>query len=84
MDFTCWKWQDMSVARTISITSARSSLHPGEGGKCCQGPVSRLGTVPGTGTGTLHKLILGEVDKDVHLIILHHAEDGTDVVVLQH
>lgn len=26
MDFTCWKWQDMSVANTISMTRARSSL----------------------------------------------------------
>ena len=84
MDFTCWKWQDMSVARTISITSARSSLRPGEGGKRRQGPASRPGTAPGMGTGTLRKLVLGEVDKDVHLVVLHHAEDGTDVVVLQH
>lgn len=27
MDFTCWKWQDMSVASTISMTRARSSLN---------------------------------------------------------
>lgn len=26
MDFNCWKWQDMSVANTISMTRARSSL----------------------------------------------------------
>lgn len=26
MAFTCWKWQDMSVASTISTTSALSSL----------------------------------------------------------
>jgi len=26
MALTCWKWQDMSVARTISTTSALSSL----------------------------------------------------------
>lgn len=26
MHFTCWKWQDMSVANTISMTRARSSL----------------------------------------------------------
>jgi len=87
MDLTCWKWQDMSVARTISITSARSSLRPGEGGgrgKWRQAPASRPGTAPGTGTGTLHELVLGEVDEDVHLVVLHHAEDGADVVVLQH
>lgn len=27
MALTCWKWQDMSVARTISTTSALSSLN---------------------------------------------------------
>lgn len=26
MALTCWKWQDMSVASTISTTKARSSL----------------------------------------------------------
>ncbi len=26
MALTCWKWQDMSVAKTISTTSALSSL----------------------------------------------------------
>lgn len=53
MDFTCWKWQDMSVARTISITRALSSLRPGEGGKHHQGPASHLGTAPGDGDGDL-------------------------------
>lgn len=32
----------------------------------------------------LHKLILGQINEDVHLVLLHHAEDGADVVVLQH
>ena len=31
-----------------------------------------------------HKLILGEVDKDVHLVVLHHSENRADVVILQH
>lgn len=31
-----------------------------------------------------HKLILGEIDKNVHLIILHHAKNRADVVILQH
>lgn len=42
-----------------------------------------LEEVPRTGFCS-HKLILGEVDENVHLIILHHAEDRADVVVLQH
>lgn len=31
-----------------------------------------------------HKLILGEVDEDVHLVVLHHSENRADVVILQH
>lgn len=31
-----------------------------------------------------HKLILGEIDKNVHLIILHHSKNRADVVILQH
>ena len=31
-----------------------------------------------------HKLVLGEIDKNVHLIVLHHSENRADVVVLQH
>ena len=30
------------------------------------------------------KFILGEIDKNVHLIILHHSKDRADVVILQH
>lgn len=30
------------------------------------------------------KLILGEIDKNVHLIILHQAKNRADVVILQH
>lgn len=31
-----------------------------------------------------HKFILGEIDKNVHLIILHHSKNRADVVILQH
>ena len=31
MDLICWKWFDMSVARTSSMTSARNSLLTVEG-----------------------------------------------------
>ena len=31
-----------------------------------------------------HELILGEVDENVHLVVLHHSEDRADVVILQH
>ena len=52
-----------------------------EGGR--QGWVRGLS---GTATAAFgsHKLILGEVDENVHLIILHHSEDRADVVILQH
>ena len=87
----------MSVANTISMTRARSSLD-GQKQKSNQ-PYStqrqegqeggRQGWVRGlSGTATpafsSHKLILGEVDENVHLIILHHSEDRADVVILQH
>lgn len=31
-----------------------------------------------------HKLILSEVDENVHLIILHHPENRANVVIFQH
>lgn len=31
-----------------------------------------------------HKFVLGEVDENVHLIILHNSENRADVVILQH
>ena len=95
MDFTCWKWQDMSVANTISITKARSSLSR----QTEKRPVlSALGRTKGCGekkagirvSGMLHavlcshKLVLGEIDKNVHLIVLHHSKNRADVVILQH
>lgn len=39
--------------------------------------------MPSTGFCS-HKLILGEVDENVQLIILHQSEDRADVVILQH
>lgn len=33
MALTCWKWQDISVASTISTTRARNSLDEKEGNK---------------------------------------------------
>lgn len=95
MDFTCWKWQDMSVANTISITKARSSLS----GQTEKRPVlSALSRTKGYGEKKAgirvsgmphavlcsHKLVLREIDKNVHLIVLHHSKNRADVVILQH
>lgn len=90
MDFTCWKWQDISVANTISMTRARSSLK-GQTEKrsaptaLLGGPRGRKSLVGMPTPGFCsHKLILGEVDENVHLIILHHSENRAEVVILQH
>lgn len=34
MFFSCWKWNDISVARTISMTSVRNSLYSSRE-RCC-------------------------------------------------
>lgn len=82
------------MANTISITKARSSLS----GQREKGLVlSALGRTKGYGEEgwdkgvrdaicwlCSHKLILAEIDKNVHLIVLHHSKNRADVVILQH
>lgn len=87
----------MSVANTISMTRARNSLNKWK--QKVVSPTALLAGSPGgrkRGLGgevllgmptpgfCSHKLIPGEVDENVHLVILHNSENSADVVILQH
>lgn len=74
----------MSVDITISITSARSSLHRSQGGPTHFIESSaRVPRFAPTGVRFLPPVVLVEVDQDVGVLLRHQPVGGAHVVVLQ-
>lgn len=91
MVLICWKWQDISVLMTISITSVRSSLwesqHSGSSElKTRTDPPSAERDIVSqrwVSNPSVPPVIFWEVDQDVHLIFLHESVGCAHMVVFQ-